>query len=339
MQHRQRDQRQKAQEANRHIGNLLADQEFDNTGRRHPEIADRADLAFAHDGQRRQHRRNQGENHHDAAGHNGEDAAEVLIVAIARLDPIRQNLIGAGRSFGCQARHQAEHHVLEIAACGLGLEGFRAVLQEGDLRPVAPRKVAPEARRNIDDKRDPARGQSPLDIGLAGKRRVRLEPGRAAEFLDQLAARGGPVAVKRGEGDAVDVEDDAIAEDEQKQHRACKGEDKPDRIAQQLDRLAPREGRNPDQRRDKAGLRRRAGRREFGGFGRRPGRSFAGLGRGLLQIVREHILERGCAGPFHQFGRRADGDHLAAMHQRNAVTAFGLVHEMRRDKDRHAAVA
>jgi hypothetical protein len=47
-----------------------------------------------------------------------------------------------------------------------------------------------------------------------------------------------------------------------------------------------------------------------------------------LQVQQEMRVE-----PVLQFGRRAEGDHLAAIHQRDAVAVFGLVHVVGADEN------
>ena len=61
--------------------------------------------------------------------------------------------------------------------------------------------------------------------------------------------------------------------------------------------------------------------------------------RGISEIADEGVLERIAAALFHQLQRRPDRQHLAGMHERDAVAALRLVHEMGRKEDRHAFVA
>ena len=60
---------------------------------------------------------------------------------------------------------------------------------------------------------------------------------------------------------------------------------------------------------------------------------------GLLEIGDESILERSAAPLLDEFPGRVDGEHLARMHQRDAVAALGLVHEVGREEDGDAVVA
>ena len=151
------------------------------------------------------------------------------------------------------------------------------------------------------------------------------------------------VVVEHGEGQRVDVGRDAEAEDQHQECRAEHGEAEPDRIAQQLQRLADRAGEKPPQaergRVARSRVRRRlpivdaAARRTLGATA-----GSARAGR-LFEIADERILERGGAARLDQPGRRVGRQHAAGIHQRNAVAALGLVHEMGRDEDRHALVA
>ena len=113
-------------------------------------------------------------------------------------------------------------------------------------------------------------------------------------------------------------------------------ESQPDRIAQEFDRLAPRVGPKP------ANLEalRPLARLDFGGGRRRRLDLFRHVdARGFREIADEAVLERCAATLFDQFLRRADGEHLAGVHQRDAVAAIGFVHEMGGDENRHAVVA
>ena len=59
----------------------------------------------------------------------------------------------------------------------------------------------------------------------------------------------------------------------------------------------------------------------------------------FLQIGDEGILQRSAAALLDEFLGRADGEHLPAMHQRDAVAALGLVHEVGRKKDGDPIIA
>ena len=61
--------------------------------------------------------------------------------------------------------------------------------------------------------------------------------------------------------------------------------------------------------------------------------------RRLLQIGDEGVLERMAAALLDQLMRRADGEHATPMHERDAVAALGLVHEMGREKDGDPVIA
>jgi hypothetical protein len=67
------------------------------------------------------------------------------------------------------------------------------------------------------------------------------------------------------------------------------------------------------------------GQRRHGGSGTLPARG--------LQAGDERVLQRRDVPALRQIRRAAGGQHLPGMHQRDAVAAGGLVHEMRRDED------
>ena len=60
---------------------------------------------------------------------------------------------------------------------------------------------------------------------------------------------------------------------------------------------------------------------------------------GLLEIADEGIFEICRAALLDEVRRRIGRQHLAGIHQRDAVAAFGFVHEMGRNEDRNASVA
>ncbi len=74
--------------------------------------------------------------------------------------------------------------------------------------------------------------------------------------------------------------------------------------------------------------------------GARCGALLEGGGAGcLLQIADKRVFEAGGAAGLDQFRRGSGRQHPAGIHQRYAVAAFGLVHEMGRDENRHTLVA
>ena len=60
---------------------------------------------------------------------------------------------------------------------------------------------------------------------------------------------------------------------------------------------------------------------------------------GVREVADESVFEQIAAALLDEIERRADRQHLARVHERDAVTALGLVHEMRREKDGDAVVA
>ena len=63
---------------------------------------------------------------------------------------------------------------------------------------------------------------------------------------------------------------------------------------------------------------------------------FAG---GFFEIADEGVLERGGAAPPGEVRRRIGREHAPGIHQRDAIAALGLVHEMSGDENRHALIA
>ena len=77
------------------------------------------------------------------------------------------------------------------------------------------------------------------------------------------------------------------------------------------------------------------------GAGVRFGRFLALVGEAgrVLEKADERLLERLGVTGFDQLRRRARGQDLAGVHERDAVAAHRLVHEVRGEKDRHPVVA
>ena len=59
----------------------------------------------------------------------------------------------------------------------------------------------------------------------------------------------------------------------------------------------------------------------------------------LFQVADEGLFQRRRVPPLDHPGRRVDDQHLAGVHQRDAVAALGLVHEVRGDEDRDLVAA
>ena len=144
-------------------------------------------------------------------------------------------------------------------------------------------------------------------------------------------AGGGLVAIEYGEGQVFDVEADAIADDEQQQHGAEQRHAATDRVAAQLQRFA-------------AGIAEQAAQAEA--LALCVGRLFqwrrlAGglLADGFLQVGDEGGFQVVQAAFVHQALRRVAVEHAAGVHQRDAVAALRLVHEVGGDEDGHAVLA
>ena len=72
------------------------------------------------------------------------------------------------------------------------------------------------------------------------------------------------------------------------------------------------------------------------GFRRRGG---VARSRRLLQVADERVLERSGPARRDEARGRIGRQHATRIHQRNPVAAFGFIHKMGRDEDRHALIA
>jgi hypothetical protein len=264
-------------------------------------------------------------------GRDGVSRQEGLIVAKARLD-------GRGacgrRNAGLRHRHRAQmlrENALHIAPPGLGAGGVRAVEPDADLGRAPRQQVAPEAGREHQRHRHLAARHTPVEIGEICQRRLLGEVARAGEGGLSHPALARAVLVEHGVTQVLHVEGDAEAHGQHQHDRAEQREAEPDRVAADFHRLAPREGPQarggePRGRRGcKRCLRRRRWRVLVGGDARPR----------VDQMRDERLLQRRRPARFAQRLGRALGQYMTLMHQRNAVAAPGLVHEVSGDEDRH----
>ena len=100
--------------------------------------------------------------------------------------------------------------------------------------PEAVFRVTAEVRRDLHGQADVAIAQAPFQLGVVAQRRLLQEVARAGEVAVILLAGGGLVAVEHGEGQVLDIQADAVADDEQQQHRTQQGHAAADRVATQL---------------------------------------------------------------------------------------------------------
>jgi hypothetical protein len=210
----------------------------------------------------------------------------------------------------------------DVTARGLGPKRHGAVEPHPDLRLSLAHEVLAEIRRHLDRQLQLAAPQTQLDFVGRCDRRPLVEITRALKTFDELAALRRPVLIEHREGQVLHVEGDAVAEGQQQEQRPEKGERQPGRIANDLERLAPRAGEQPA----RIGLSGGGGRRSAGNA--RQWLARAASHARLLEHGDEHLLQRVFAARLLQLGRRADGQHLAVMHERDAVATLRLVHEV-----------
>ena len=167
---------------------------------------------------------------------------------------------------------------------------------------------------------------------------------RAREAFEQPAALLRLVLVEGRVFQVLDIERDAVTAGQHQNDRTDERECDPEGIAQQLHGLAPGIGPEPSRIESLGSARCSRYLRRCRGFLRRcRGLEWRGLlfllgSAGFLQIRNESILKRSAAALLDEVRGRADGEHLARMHQRDAVAALGLVHEVGREEDGHAVV-
>ena len=136
-----------------------------------------------------------------------------------------------------------------------------------------------------------------------------------------------------------DIEGNAVAERQHQDDGTKHGKGEPDRIAQQARRS--RAGHRPTGAPNRTALAARRGSASIGAALRRGASTFfVAVDSGRVgEIADERVLQRVAAALLDQIERRADRQHLARVHERNAVAALRFVHEVGRKKDRDAVVA
>ncbi len=205
---------------------------------------------------------------------------------------------------------------------------------------AAAADVAAEAWRQLDGEADLAGAHATVEVGIIRDRRFLGEVARPRDLEAVIAADRAVVAVEHGEGQVLDIHADAVAEHEQQQHAAENRERGADRIAPQLERLAPGIGEHAGRVERHAALARRCRLlRRHGRCGRRLAGRLRRIRDCLFQAGDEGLLQRRGAARRHDRRGRVRRQHLARMHQRDPVAAFGLVHEMGRDEDGDVVLA
>ena len=172
-----------------------------------------------------------------------EDALESLVVAEAIFD-IDAPDIDVGWGVGAKALH---NEILRITQRQAGDVPFRrlaperhgAVDPEGDLGRTQVCQIAAEAGWDFDGDSQLSAPHALLQFRCGADRRAFGEIMRAREAFEQPAAFRRLVLVEGRIFQILDIERDAIAHGKHQNDRTDERECEPDRIAQELHRLAP----------------------------------------------------------------------------------------------------
>ena len=243
-----------------HVRELLAEQELEARHRRDVEVRDRAELLLAHDAERCQHGGQHDEQQRDHRRHHRDDAHEALVVAVAELE------LGERRDRHALAAREIaqviEVHAVHVASDRLAAVRHGAVARHADLDGAARAQVAAEIGRDPDRDGHLAAAQAPLQLGAVGDGRALHEVVRSLVGPRVVPALAAAVLIEHREAHVLHVHVEAVAEDQHQDQRAADREGEADRIAQQLEVLAPRV-REQARRRERPArcVRSRAGRR------------------------------------------------------------------------------
>jgi hypothetical protein len=168
---------------------------------------------------------------------------------------------------------------------------------------------------------------------VALQRRLLGEVARAGDLEGVGLAGDALVQVEHRVAEVFHVHPDAVAHHQHQQHRAEQGEGEAEgsRRSSVASRALKLRSRARLKRAGRVG-----GRRGGFGLGRGVGGGFAAAG--FAQAGDEGVFEAGrAAAPPARRG--VAGQDAAGVHQRDAVAALGLVHEVGGDEDRHAVLA
>jgi hypothetical protein len=229
---------------------------------------------------------------------------------------------------------------LHVARDGFGALGHGTVDPDADGGGAAALQVGSEIGWDLDGQAQLAAAHASVEVGFALQGGFFQKVGRAREVEHVVAADGGLVAVEHGKAQVLHVHADAVAHDDHQQGRAHQGQGEADAVALQLQRFAvgvAEQARQAEARRAAVG----GGGGGLGGFDRW-GEGPAGCGGallcalGLFQQFDEGVFQLVVAVALHQLGWGAAVEHAPCVHQRDAVAALGLVHEVGGDEQGHA---
>ncbi|CAM2150331.1 hypothetical protein PT2222_230055 [Paraburkholderia tropica] len=329
---------QEVEHREQHVRRLLAEQEFEPRDRRDVEVDDRAEFLFAHHGERGEHGGHHQQQHGDHGGHHRGQAAHVGVVAKACFDGHGGMRVGAQTQLRL-FEQPALMHAHDVAAHGFRALRHRAVDPHADLHRLAARHVACEARWNLDREREFAAAHALVHVRVARQRRPLDEVARAREIQLVVVRERGAVVIEHREAQILHVHADAEAHHEQQQQRARERERRAHGVAPQFERLAPHIAPRALQAEAAMLLRMRGGVGIFGQHGEFVAGVFLGARARIHEPGDERFFERGRAAIARDVRGRVAHQHAARVHQRNAVAAPGLVHEVRGDEDRHLIFA
>src|ERR1019366_301072 len=134
-------------------------------------------------------------------------------------------------------------HALQVAADGLCPEWHCAVHPRADPGRTSTLDVAAEGRRNFNGSLDVPALETLVELGIVGERRLLHKISRAPELLEIGAALMALVPVKHRKGEIIDIGRNSESEHEHQQCRAEQAEPEPDRVAQELQGLTDRVGK------------------------------------------------------------------------------------------------
>ena len=133
-------------------------------------------------------------------------------------------------------------HPGDIISRGLAAEGHGAVDRRIDFRVRAAEQIAAEPGGNFDNDLRVAAAQAALGFRRRSDRRLHRKIPGAGKSIEQLPALRRVVLIERRHLQIFDIEGNAVAEGRHQNDGTDDRKGEPDRIAQQLDGLAPRIG-------------------------------------------------------------------------------------------------
>jgi hypothetical protein len=160
-----------------------------------------------------EHSRDHHQKQRDNAGHHGDEALHIRIVAVSDLE-LEIAGIGCPIKLTRLASQPVGMHSLDIPTDGLSAARHGSVDPGSDLDTPPTGDVTAKAGRNFDYQAELARSHASVQVVVVDNRRLLVKVPGSGNLLDVVLADRSVVAVKHGKREVLNVHVDAVADDE-----------------------------------------------------------------------------------------------------------------------------